>query len=194
MIVVGGLRGRLIFDSIFVTLQSGLTALGWINGDGPRHHQPVTLVMEQQDVYTEVPINTMALTDENVVSDPWEIGSVLSEDTRYYYIDFFGESDAVSKHIIGDVRDLLLGKMPDIGPTGPEIKVYDYRVKPNPPKLFSVEIMNVRVDRSHEMGRPWLRHWYSIQFQAIDYYNTNADADPAQVVFGEVDMQAQADA
>jgi len=173
-IIVGGLRSRLIFDSLFAVLDDGLTALGWLSPPVPRRNLPVSLVAEQQDVSHEVALNTVALSDENVSSTPWEMGSQLAEDTRNYYIDFFGESDAVAKHVIGDLRDLVMGKMPDIGPAGPVINVYDYRQSPAP-FIFGVDVINVRVDRSHDTTHPWLRHWYSIQLQLLDYFNTSLD-------------------
>lgn len=165
--LAGGLRARMIFDNVYETIHSGVTALGWF-GSG-RRHQPVTMVAEEQDSTHEVAVNTLAVSDENVTNTPWELGAGLSEDRRVFYVDFFGESDAVAKHIIGDVRDVLLGKLSAIGRTGPVIDVYDLR-QPTPPFLFQLEVWNVTVDRSHDYTHPWLRHWYSISFNTRDYY------------------------
>jgi hypothetical protein len=185
--VAGGLRGRLIFDNIYLLLKNNLESLGWINGNAGRRHQPISLVVESQDLTTEVPVNTLALSDENVSSRPWEIGSQLTEDTRYYYVDFFGESDPVAKHLTGDVRDILQGKYASLGRTAPVLIVYDLRnnnnANPTPPPLpvlFSCDIIDIRVDRAHGYREPWLRHWYSVQFALLDYYNNDADAAAVQ--------------
>lgn len=176
-VLAGGLRQRMIFDSLYAMIHDNLATLGWFTVG--RRHAPINLVVEHQDLTTEVPINTMALTDENVTNVPWEVGSTLSEDTRYFYVDFFGENDAVAKQIIGDVRDILLGKYASIGCTAPVLLVHDYR-QPTPPVAFSCDIVNVRVDRSHDYSRPWLRHWYSIQGSLLDYYTNDEDATAVQ--------------
>lgn len=169
-VLAGGLRTRMIFDNLYTVINGGLSDLGWY-GSG-RRHQPITTVVEAQDITHVVAVNTLALSDENVATELWELGSTLSQDTRYYYVDFFGESDAVAKHLIGDVRDILLGKLSSIGRTSPTLQVYDLR-QATPPLLFECDVVNVRVDRSHDYEHPWLRHWYSIQFALFDYYTND---------------------
>jgi hypothetical protein len=177
--VVGGLRSRLIFDNLFLVVNHGLEQLGWLDGNG-RRHQPVHFVVETPDVTSEVPINTLALSSESVTTTPWEIGSQLSQESRYFYLDFFGENEAVSKHIIGDCRDILLGKYTSLGRTGPVLDVWDLRNNGTPSTwLFACDIIDARIDRSHDWSQNWLRYWYSIQATLLDYY-TN-DADPAPV-------------
>jgi hypothetical protein len=178
--VVGGLRARLIFDTLYRLINDTLTQLGWLNGDPlVRRHQPVQFVVEQQDLALEVAINTLALSDENVSSGYWEVGSSLTEDTRYYYLDFFAESDPVGKHLMGDVRDILMGKYASLGRTAPVLEVYDLRNNGAPTDfLFSCDITDVRLDRSHGYREPWLRHWYSVQYSLLDYYTSDADGPP----------------
>jgi hypothetical protein len=166
----------MIFDNLHAMVRDSLTQLGWF--DAGRRHQPVTIAVEQQDVSTQVPVNTLAISDENVSSTLFEVGSQLSEDTRFYYVDFFGESDAVAKHIIGDVRDILLGKLTVVGRDSPTLQVYDLRM-PTPARLFGCDILAVNVDRSHDFSHPWLRHWFSVQFTIVDYYGNDADAGPS---------------
>lgn len=172
-IIVGGLRSRLIFDSTYKVINDGLTALGWFAGG--RHHAPVTFVPDEQDVETEVPLNTLALSDENVSSAEIELGSMLSDNTRTFYLDFFAEEDALGKHLIGDCRDLLQGRMPSIGRTGPAIAIYDFR-QATPPVVFYVQVEGVRIDRAHNFPHPWAKHWYSIQFDLVDSYSDENDA------------------
>lgn len=179
--VVGGLRSRLIFDNLFYLIKDNLTTIGWLNGDGSRRHQPVNLVVEAQDLTTEVPINTLSISDENVSSEPWEIGSQLTQDTRYYYVDLFAESDPVGKHLIGDVRDILAGKFASLGRTAPVLEVYDLRNNGQPNTLlFTCDLIDIRVDRAHGYREAWLRHWYSIQLALLDYYTNDADTAAVQ--------------
>lgn len=170
--VVGGLRSRLIFDSTFKVVNDGLTALGWF-GAG-RHHQPITVIPEEVNTAIEVPMNTLAVSDENVSDTPQEMGSVLAEFTRYFYVDFFAESDELGKHVIGDVHDILEGRMPSIGRAYPIIPVYDFRMGASPTVMFACDVMSVRTERAHMFNQPWLRHWWSVQFQLIDYYTNES--------------------
>lgn len=176
-VLAGGLRARMIFDNLYGLVETGLADLGWFGSD--RRHQPIHLADSQQDITTEIPINTLSVCDENIASIPWEIGSQLTEDTRYYYLDFFGESDSVGKHIMGDVRDILLGKLASIGRTAPVLYVYDLR-QATPPQLFSCDIVHVRQDRAHNWDHPWLKHWYSIQMGLLDYFTNDQDAGPVE--------------
>jgi hypothetical protein len=193
--VVGGLRSRLIFDNLFYLIQTNLDQLGWLDGNG-RRHSPIHLVVESQDITTEIPINTLTLSDENMSSVPWEVGSQLTQDTRYYYVDFFAESDPVGKHLIGDVRDVLHGKYASLGRTAPNLDVWDLRTNGQPTNLlFSCDLINIRVDRAHGYREPWLRHWYSIQFALLDWYTNDADValgPEPQVVEAQVGMTAEA--
>lgn len=170
--LVGGLRSRMVFDSCYKVINDSLTALGWF---GPsRRHAPINFTAGEQNTLVEVPLNTLALSDENVSSTPWELGSELAEHTRWYYVDFFAEDDAVGKHLIGDVRDILEGRLPSIGRRGATMPVYDMR-QATPPVLFSCEVANCRIDRAHDYSHEWLRHWYSVQFVLLDYYGDETD-------------------
>lgn len=173
--IVGGLRSRLIFDSTFKVLNDSLIALGWFAGG--RHHSPITFVPDEQDVETQVPLNTLALSDENVTSDDIELGSKLADNVRYFYLDFFAEEDALGKHVIGDCRDILEGRMLSIGRTGPVIPVYDFS-QATPPLVFYAAVDNVRIDRAHSFPHPWAKHWYSIQFTLTDTYSDDGTTEP----------------
>lgn len=174
-VLAGGLRTRMIFDNLYGVINVGLSNIGWF--EAGRRHAPISMVAEEQDSTQEVPVNTLAVSDENVSSQVWEVGSQLSQDTRYFYVDFFGESDAVSKHIIGDVRDILLGKFPSVGLKGPVLPVYDLS-QATPTVVFSCDIIRVTVDRSHDYTHPWMRHWYSLQVSLLDYYDNQYDGGP----------------
>lgn len=167
-IYVGGLRARLISESLFQMVKQSLGSLGWF--DAGRQHAPINLVAEPQDLETEIPLNTLAIIDENLSEVEGEVGSLLADHNWVHMIDFYAESDAIGKQLIFDVRDILTGRMPSIGRTGPTVNVYDYTQGATPPQIFYVDITNVRLDRGHNWPHPWLQHWFSLQFFTEDHY------------------------
>lgn len=175
MTLGGGLRSRMIEMSTFETIKTALTALDWFASG--RRHQPIILVNEAQEPTGDpIAFNTLALSSENVASSDEELGSLLAEHRRSYYVDFFAESDALGQHVIGDVKDILEGRMPSLGRSNPIIDVYDYR-QATPPQVFYVEVEGVTIDRAHGFPQPWARHWFSVQFTLIDYYSDDGTAD-----------------
>jgi len=173
-IPVGGLRARFVHDSLFAYLQSGLVLLGWVDSPLPRRHSPIDFIAQSPNIQVEVPLNTLALSDEGVSDAPAEIGSLFAEHTRSYYLDFFAENDAVGKHLIGDMRDILEGRMPSLGFTGPEFPCLDFRMA-TPTAFTFGEVQRVQVDRAHNWAQRWLQHWFSLSFQVVDYYGTDDD-------------------
>lgn len=174
--IVGGLRARLVDDSLYYALKTALTTLGWFSGG--RQHLPIDFVNEARDPVglPEIALNTLALSGENISDQPGELGSQFSEFTRYYYIDFFAESDALGKHLIGDVKDLLQGRMASAGRSNPIVPVFDWR-QATPSLIFQVEVDNVKIDRAHGFPHPWTRHWFSCQFTLTDWYGSEDDAN-----------------
>lgn len=168
---VGGLRARLIRESIFQELQTSLAALGWF--DTNRRHKPITLLDEAVPDREQVLVNTAALTDTNEIETDEEVGSNLAEHRWTFYLDFYGESDALATHFVHDVRDLLRGRFPSIGRTDPSIPVYDW-TQATPSYLFRVQIENMVVDRAQNFTSPRLAHWYALRFEVVDVY---ADED-----------------
>ncbi len=167
MDIVGGLRARLIRQSIFQYVYDGLDELGWF--DPTRPHLPVTFESKAQDTEEEIRLNTAALSDENDAESGWELGSNMTENSWQFYIDIFAESDALGLHFIQDVRDLLRGRFTSIGYDRESFDVYDYR-QATPPVLFICSIENVDVDKAHGFLKPWLQHWYGCAFEVVDAY------------------------
>ena len=174
MTVVGGLRARLIFDSVYNMINDSLTDLGWF--DSGREHLPIQMTAEMLDPENEIPFNTLTLSADDITSADVEIGSTYAEHNRFYFIDFYAENDAVGEHMIFDLRDILDGRMPSIGRSAPTVDVYDYRTQPAPPKIFYVEIEGVFVERSGSFVKPWQRYWWTISFSTLDYYANENDA------------------
>ena len=108
---VGGLRARLLNDSIFAMLNDCLSRLNWFNPN--RGYTPINFVTGQQDIRSAIPFNTLAFSSENESEVDWELGSNLSEHHQNYLIDFFAESEALSVHLTRDIADILKGRYPD---------------------------------------------------------------------------------
>lgn len=165
---VGGLRARLVRDSVFFTIKNTLGAIGWF--DAGRRHQPLTVTTEQQNLGTEIPLNTLAVTDEGRSTRDIELGSNFSSKPWVFYADFFAESDSLSIDVSNDIADILEGRFPAFGRVGPVVQVYDY-TQATPTPIFYVDIESVRIDRGQRFSEPYLRHWRSVQWLVVDYYN-----------------------
>lgn len=161
---LGGLRDRLVFESFSAMLYDSLDALDWFEPD--RAHQPIhyrTSIVPECD---EVPINTLAISSEDARHTEIEIGSGLTEDRFVIVCDFYAENDALGRHVSGDIRDILRGKMPPLR-TDPSFPVYDLRNQP-PNVLFYADIEGVMIDRAHGFDAPFRRHWFSVLAELIE--------------------------
>lgn len=168
---VGGLRARLIRDSLYHMVNDALIALGWFGT--PRQYKPIDFRYAQYNHNEPIAINTLALADEVRHNAEMEMGSILSEHRWTMYLDFFGESDALSVHLINDCKDILEGRMPSIGRDNNTFIAYDY-TQATPPSFAGCEIESCVIDRARDFRKPWEEHWYSLQFEVIDYYGTEA--------------------
>lgn len=167
MTIQGGLRQRLIKDSLFNMLKDSLTALDWF--DVGRSHKPINMIARSVPNDEEIPLNTIALSSGDLEEEAWEVGSLLSEHTWMFYVDVYGESEAIGSHLIGDVRDIMAGRHADAGRTRPNFPVYDYR-QATPPIEFYCDIEEILIDRALDFPRAWQKHWYVCRFLVVDYY------------------------
>lgn len=170
MTYVGGLRARLIRDSIYRTLNSGLTELGWF--DSGRSHLPIHFEPTSIDDSQAVEKNTAALADWDTTERPDELGSLLAEHRHTYYVDFYAENDAIGVHFMTDVKDILGGRMPSIGRSEPTITVYDW-TQATPPAIFTVSVENIIIDRPMMPSKPWHRFMRTVRFEIVDHYSTD---------------------
>lgn len=168
MTYVGGLRARLVHDSVYRMLYDALADLGWF--DASSTHSTIAFNSEPLPPDIEVPFNTMALADEDESTEEIELGSQLQDLRWQMYVDFFGENDAISLHVIRDVKDILQGRMPSIGRERPVVEVYDYTLA-TPVVIFTVEIEGVFTDKARDFPQPWLRAWRSCGFTVVDTYD-----------------------
>lgn len=171
MAIVGGLRARLIRESIFNAVYDALDSLDWF--DAGRQHTQISFRSEPIDINQQIPINTIVLTDEDIIDFDQEMGSILAEHRWTMYIDFYAENQALGLQVVRDIRDIISGRFPSTGQTSPHIQVYDYRTS-TPSPLFTVEIEDAIVDRARDFPEPWRRFWYAVRFTVVDVY---ADED-----------------
>lgn len=167
MAFVGGLRTRLIVMSFQQMIRDSLDALGWF--DAGRQHQPINFVVRPAEWEDKVDFNSIAVTCEDVADIDAETGSNLTEDTWTYSVDIYAEDDAVGIHLINDIRDILRGKIPSIGRTGPILPVFDYQAA-TPTQIFTCDIEDVVVDRARGFTKAWQQHWWAARCDVIDTY------------------------
>lgn len=163
----GGLRARLIRDSLEALVRSGLEARGWF--DAGRRHAPIVLIPEPNDWDEPIEPNSLAITGGDSADDPFELGSTATEDRWTFYIDFYAEDESVGTDVSGDVRDLLRGQLPSIGRTNSTLPVLDFR-QATPSQVFSCDIDDVVLDRGRGFNQPWLRWWFTVRVDIVDEY------------------------
>jgi hypothetical protein len=167
MPLTGGMRKRLIRESLYQMLYESLAALGWF--DAGRQHEDISFRAEPVDPQDPIPINTIGLADENDNAIDIELGSNFSEHRWTFYVDFFAEKDSLGLHVSGDIQDILEGRIDSIGRTDPIFTVYDYD-QATPPNLFTCQISLVMRDKALTWSKPHQKHWYSVRFDVLDYY------------------------
>jgi hypothetical protein len=166
--VVGGLRAQLIRESIYQTLYQALADLGWF--DSGRRHKPITFPGVTETNENEIPINRIALNDEDMFGFDLEFGSTATETRWTYWVDFYAENDSLGKHVIYDVRDILGGRMSTIGRSHSSVVVWDYTLA-TPAPIFKVGVEDIVVDRAHDFPKPYQKHWYACRFTIVDAYD-----------------------
>ena len=164
-VIAGGLRERLIADSIHLYLKRALSLLGWFNPDPGRrdvHYMPRPAGDDEP-----IELNTVGVFSDRVRDTDLELGSLLAESAWQWYADIYGEDEAVGMHLSGDVRDILRGKMPTVGASAPVIPVLDFRLA-TPVEIFYVEIQDVVRDRPPSYTHPWQQFWMPVPFTVVD--------------------------
>lgn len=180
MAVSGGLRTRLIFDSIYEQIRDGLTTLGWF--DSGRGHEPVTFIPEPVVDTDEVKLNTIALAEGGMFDRDFEIGSNMAEAEYSFYVDIYAQNGDLGRHLANDIRDLVRGRHG--GRTGSGFTIYDYQMA-TPSSIGWLELERAQVFKEDLPTRPWQKFWYSVRFDVIDYYYGEDDpAAPSDDFYG----------
>lgn len=167
----GGLRARLVRQSFCRMLYDSLDTLGWFDS-GKQYQYPVTFTTEPIDLTGNVPLNTLSVSDDDLYQEDVELGSQLGEYRTMYFIDFFGESPALSLHMSRDINDILVGRYEDIGRIASVFDVYDY-TQATPTVIFTCQIEDVVTMKSQESTKPFEKNWYSIRLFVVDTYGVD---------------------
>jgi hypothetical protein len=158
MALEGGLRNRMILESILRAIEADMTTRGWFDAG---QFSPITIIDEYPDEKSEVALNTMAFSFGDTASAPMELGARAETISFPIFVDFFAESDGLGRHVIGDVYDYVMKNQ--------QFTVYDYS-QVTPTVEFVVQVM----EYSTEMRKPdravnaWQKHWYVCAFAIED--------------------------
>lgn len=170
---VGGWRDRLIWESCHRTLHAALEALGWFGqlGTPSKPIPSIEWATKRKEDDERIPENFLVLSAEDINGEEAETGSALSNDEIEMWLDFYPVDDALGRHVMGDVRALLLGKMPDVGFAGAGFAVVDLRPGSDTyeEELFWVDIEGVNsVHNAGNPATPELRTWRSVTWRNVD--------------------------
>ncbi len=168
MTVIGGLRARLLQDSLRDHVRQCLDQLGWLAPN--RYHQPI--ILAEQPNHWSVPVvpNTIAVDFAGSGVSEWEVGSDLTSDLHTAFVEIFAEDDSLGTHLAGDLRDWLRGRLAAT-PMGVTFPIYDFQQGATPPIIGYMDIDPVSALRNVPMsGAVWLRHWYRVRCEIRDTY------------------------
>lgn len=166
--LAGGLRDRMIFDSVMNGIVADLTTIGWFDATvsdtppGTRQHLSITAIDEfpDPDTTTEIALNTLAFSFADATGTDMEMGSNQEEHATTLFVDFFAENDAVGRELQGDIYAYLKKNR--------AIPVFDYR-QATPPIEFRVEVEDgVDKRKPTRATNPWQKHWYVVAFVVTD--------------------------
>jgi hypothetical protein len=162
----GGLRDRMVLESVLQAVVADLTTQGWFDATvydstpGTRQHRPITVVDEYPDDNAEVELNTLAFSFSEATGIDGEMGSKLEVHRMDIFVDFFAESDAIGRHVIGDIYAYLKEQR--------VLSVYDYR-QATPPVEFDVDIEDDVAKRKPTRAvNPWQKHWHVVSMTVTD--------------------------
>jgi len=155
----GGLRDRMVLESILRDIETHLTSLGWFNAG--REHKPITIVDEYPSDTDEVALNTIAFSLGDNRSSPTEMGS--KAETLYIpiFVDMFAESDGLGRHVIGDVHT-------HVAKQG-QFTIYDYSVAvPTAEFTVQVEMASIEKRKPARAVNTWQKNWHVVSFVVIE--------------------------
>lgn len=154
----GGLRDRMLIESLGNHIQTELTTLGWF--DAGREHRPISIRTGFPTDTDEVELNTIAFSVENAAGDDTEMGSNAEVHMTAFYVDMFMEDDSVGWHLSGDIYAYLKKNR--------VLDVYDYSAVGDPTD-FQVELTDIDRRKPPRATNPWQRHWFTVSCIAEDY-------------------------
>lgn len=183
MVVVGGLRARLIRDNTLLMLRTALTELDWLADPAPAWRSAVELLDEPLDLDQPITPNKVSFSSDTNTPFGGELGSNLSEFRWLHFVEVYAENESIGTHLAHDLRDILEGRMPSIDRSAPIIEVRDLR-QATPGDLFVVQIEDVVLDRPTLTTQGWQRHLWSIRFATIDSYLSDDQDEEIEEIEG----------
>lgn len=171
--IVGGLRDRLIHDSIEAHLFDILTQLHWL--DAGRQHSPIQIVHKPAEWDDPIDFNSITVEMSGMTDEEAEMGSNLTNDSHTVYVDFYGENDAIARHLTGDLAACFRGKMPSIGRDRMSLDIFDLTAAAPQPVIFVCTVEQVVIDQAHNFPHPWQQFWRTVRFDLIDTYGDEND-------------------
>lgn len=157
MVLVGGLRDRMVIESLSNHITDELTTLGWF--DAGREHEPIVVVTGFPNDTDDVELNTIAFSVEEAMGEDQELGSKSEIHQTSFFVDMFMENDSVGWHLSGDVYYFLK--------KNPHLDIFDYSTGGNPVD-FQAELMDVDRRKPTRAVSAWQRHWFTVSFIAED--------------------------
>jgi len=153
--LTGGLRDRMLLQSVMQDIIDDLTTRGWFNIG--REHKPITYVDEYPSETDEVALNTIAFSLGDAKSRATELGSAAEIITVPIFVDMFAESDGLGRHVIGDIHEFVAKQG--------KFDVLDYR-QPVPPVEFTVLLVDGSIERTKPTRavNAWQKHWHTVAF------------------------------
>lgn len=156
----GGKRDRMILESVLRQVKADLAVRGWF--DAGRRHAPINVIdaypgEDVVDPKDEPPLNTLAFSYGDSFQRMLEMGSNAETHTFPIYMDFYGESDAVTRHIVGDIYAFLN--------LNPLLSVFDYDLA-TPTEDFKLEVVEETVTKTFptNVTNVWQKHWGIVSF------------------------------
>lgn len=164
--VVGGLRARLIHDSLSDVITYGLGAQGWF--DTGRAHQPIKVLHGPHTWDVPVDYNALVIITQTVDNDEIEVGSNLTLDSSTHTVELYAESDSLGLELANDIRDVLRGRLP--GTHLGSLPILDFRQATPIPLGYAV-VDDVRVQRVvDQVPEAWARHVFTVRIVLHDIY------------------------
>jgi hypothetical protein len=193
-VIRGGLRTRLVLDSVRFAVITALQQEGWFDPTvydtppGERRHRPFRYITRPVDWAQNIQPNAIAISPEDLADEPLAFGGEV-EDAMELYIDVFAQDDSLGWQASYDIRDSLLGKTKNA--VGPQIDIYDFR-QPSPAPFTTVDVDLIEVDQSQGEARIWQRYWFMLHLIVLDDYADefpSAPTTPASQAWTDTDLQ-----
>lgn len=173
MTVIGGLRARLLQDSLRLVLDNGLADLGWFNPN--RTHKPLRFLPEPQDWDHPIAFNSMVVSTRSRSTEEIEVGSHFNQDTARVTVDIYAENDSLALDLANDIRDLIRGRLP-LGLINGTFSILDLRMA-TPTALGYARIGEVRMTRvAPQPTSPHSLYWFGVDVDVHDYYYDSGES------------------